>query len=268
MRTSGGAATWETVDLQAVLGSSFVRIIAVDQNNPRGIYLRNQAASYEELVISDDGGTTLVMPVRIMGQLGGFAVLPSGTIVVGGVANVGTAKTGAAFHSRDGGLTFEPWPNPPRVRALAHRGGMLFVAGDNYNDGFALAVSTDEGTTLTPILRYEDVSAVKPCVRAACGTGCDYQVSISVWPASVCDAGRGRRRRADGRRPEGRRRPRLKPGRTGSRDGRRRRRDPTGRAFRRGRLRLRGSGPGFRPSGLGHCGVRAGVAPAAAALER
>ena len=123
-----------------------------------------------------------------MGQLGGFAVLPSGTIVVGGVANVGTTKTGAAFRSRDGGLTFEPWPNPPRVRALAHRDGMLFVAGDNFNDGFALAVSTDEGTTLTPILRYEDVSAVKPCVHAACGTACAYEASITLWPPSVCDA--------------------------------------------------------------------------------
>jgi hypothetical protein len=189
LRTYDGEATWETVDLQPLLGSSFVRIIAVDQTNPRRIYLRNQAASYEELVISDDGGTTLASPIRIMGQLGGFAVLPSGTIVVGGVANVGTMKTGAAFRSRDGGLTFEPWPNQPRVRALAQRGGMLFVAGDNYNDGFALAVSTDEGTTLTPILHYEDVSAVKPCVHAACGTACDYEVSIGVWSASVCDAG-------------------------------------------------------------------------------
>ena len=187
-RTSDGGATWETVDLQQVVGSNPVRIIAVDRSNPRRIYLRVQAAAYEELAISDDGGTTLVRPVRIMGQLGGFAVLPSGTIVVGGVANVGTMKTGAAFRSRDGGLTFEPWPNPPRVRALAHRDGMLFVAGDNFNDGFALAVSTDEGTTLTPILRYEDVSAVKSCVRAACGTACDYEVSIGVWPSSVCDA--------------------------------------------------------------------------------
>jgi hypothetical protein len=188
LRTFDGATTWETVDLQAVLGSSFVRIIAVDGSDPRRIYLRSQAPSYEELAISDDGGTTLARPVRIMGQLGGFAVLPSGTIVVGGVANVGTMKTGAAFRSRDGGLTFEPWPNPPRVRALAHRDGTLFVAGDNYNDGFALAVSTDEGTTLTPILRYEEVSAVKPCVRAACGVACDYEASISVWPSSVCDA--------------------------------------------------------------------------------
>lgn len=189
LRTYDGEATWETVDLQPVLGSSFVRIIAVDQRNPRRIFLRNQAAAYEELVISDDGGTTLVRPVRVMGQLGGFAVLPSGTIVVGGVANLGTTKTGAAFRSRDGGLTFELWPSQPRVRALAQRGGMLFVAGDNYNDGFALAVSTDEGTTLTPILRYEDVSAVKACVHGACGTACDYQASIGLWPASVCDAG-------------------------------------------------------------------------------
>ena len=190
LRTYDGAATWETVDLQQVVGSSFVRIIAVDPSNPRRIYLRIQAASYEELAISDDGGTTLARPVRIMGQLAGFAVLPSGTIVVGGLTNNGTAKaTGAAFRSRDGGLTFQPWPSPPRVRALAQRGGMLFVAGDNFNDGFALAVSTDEGTTLTPILRYEDVSAVKPCVHAACGTACDYEVSITLWPASVCDAG-------------------------------------------------------------------------------
>ena len=170
-----------------------------------------------------------------MGQLGGFAVLPSGTIVVGGVANVGTTKTGAAFRSRDGGLTFEPWPNPPRVRALAHRDGTLFVAGDNYNDGFALAASTDEGTTLTPILRYEDVSAVKPCVHAACGTACDYEVSITLWPSSVCDAGAagGDAGLMDaGRRTPGRRTPgRLKPGRAGRRDGRRRRRiRPAGRS--------------------------------------
>ncbi len=188
MRTFDGGATWETIDLQQVVGSNPVRIIAVDRSNPRRLYLRVQAAAYEDLAISDDGGTTLMRPVRIMGQMGGFAVLPSGTIVVGGVANVGTTKTGAAFRSRDGGLTFEPWPNPPRVRALAHRDGMLFVAGDNFNDGFALAVSTDEGTTLTPILRYEDVSAVKPCVHAACGTACAYEASITLWPPSVCDA--------------------------------------------------------------------------------
>lgn len=187
-RTFDGAATWETIDLEPMIGASFVRIIAVDRHDPRRIFLRIQGSGYEELAISDDAGTTLASPLHVVGQLGGFAVLPSGTIVVGGVMNEGSTRRGIAFGSLDGGLTFEAWPTAPRVRALAQRDGALFIAGDDASDGFALAVSGDEGATLTPLMSYRDVAAIKPCVTAACVANCRYESSLGLWPPSVCGA--------------------------------------------------------------------------------
>jgi hypothetical protein len=114
--------------------------------------------------------------------------LPSGTLVVGGRVVVNGTMTGAAFRSRDGGKTFEPWPAAPRVRALAQRDGMLYIAADNTRDGFALAVSPDEGTTITPLMRYADVSAIKACVAQTCGQNCRYEAGLGVWASSTCGA--------------------------------------------------------------------------------
>ena len=124
--------------------------------------------------------------MSVNGLIGGFAILPSGTIVVGGRVVVNGTMTGAAFRSRDGGNTFEPWPNAPRVRALAQRDGLLYVAADNVRDGFALAVSPDEGTAITPVMRYADVSAIKACVGQTCGQSCGYEAGLGVWASSTC----------------------------------------------------------------------------------
>jgi hypothetical protein len=204
LRTTDHGVHWDTVDLEPMVGNRYVRIIAIDRDDPRRLYLRIQGSPDEHLGISNDSGTTLALPVDVNGALGGFAVLPSGTIVVGGVAVRDNVASGISFRSRDRGVTFQALPTSPRVRAFAQRDGTLFAATDNFADGFALATSNDEGTTFAPVMKYADVSAVKDCVRAACETTCLSEVSISIWPRSVCgpDDG-GRDARATGAPPRG-----------------------------------------------------------------
>jgi hypothetical protein len=86
-------------------------------------------------------------------------------------------------------VTFGDWAlSPvPRLRALGERDGTLFLAGDNYMDGWALAASTDEGRTIQPIARYDQVGAVKACVAAVCQELCDEQAGRRIWAPEVCN---------------------------------------------------------------------------------
>ncbi len=65
-----------------------------------------------------------------------------------------------------------------------------------------MAVSTDQGTTFRPLLTFDQVRRVKPCVRDFCHDVCSYLAGLTLWPQQVCgdapdagadaDAGTGR----------------------------------------------------------------------------
>jgi hypothetical protein len=134
---------------------------------------------------------TFATPITLTGgALSAFARLASGTILVAGlVPGEGGTTAGIAWRSDDGGVTFDDWPLTPmpRLRALAERAGTLYLAGDNYMDGWALATSADEGRTVQPLARYDQVGAVKACVAAACQDLCDEQAGRKIWPPAVCN---------------------------------------------------------------------------------
>ena len=150
-------------DLVDSLGDNPFQLLGIDPVDPDRIYARILGPSSESLGISEDGGQTFVQPISIPGKLSGFLKLASGTILVGGTA--GMAAVG--YRSTDDGQTFEPWPEAPRVHALAERNGKLYVAADNYADGYAIAESEDEGRTLRPLAGFGQVGGVKSCVAAA-----------------------------------------------------------------------------------------------------
>jgi MYXO-CTERM domain-containing protein len=183
-------ATWTTVDLDPSVGATSAKIIAVDPENSQRVFLRILGA-VERLGITDDGGKTVRTAVEIKGTMGGFVRLPSGVIIVGGSmpANVGEVAQGAAYRSVDGGATFTRWDNPPRVRGLAQRAGHIYVAGDNFVDGFALAEISEDGKTVKPLMKFEDVRAIKECVRAQCVNDCMRRAQLKLWPETVCGAG-------------------------------------------------------------------------------
>jgi hypothetical protein len=183
-RSTDGGATWTMLDLEPFLGNNQFRIVAVDRQDPRRLFLRVLEPGGESLAVSRDGGETFTSAVDVDGNLTAFVRLASGAVLVGGIVN----SQGVAFRSRDGGDTFEEVPGPPRLRALAERGGRLYAATDNFRDGFAVAVSDDEGKTFQPLLRYDQVAGVKPCVAAACAESCRREAAVGLWSAEICPA--------------------------------------------------------------------------------
>ena len=191
-RSDDAGAHWMTIDLEPSIGARTVRIVAVDPADANVIYLRAIGAGSELLAVSRDGGTTFATPITLPGgALSAFARLASGTVLVAGLlpADAGTTS-GVAWRSSDGGVTFVDWTLAPmpRLRALAERAGTLYLAGSNYTDGWALATSADEGRTLQPIARYDQVSAVKACVAAVCQDLCDEQAGRRIWAPGVCNS--------------------------------------------------------------------------------
>ena len=151
-RSDDAGATWSTFDLEPSIGARTARIIAVDPVDANVVYLRVIGAGAELLAISRDGGMTFTTPITLAGgSLSAFARLASGTVLVAGLLpGDGGTTAGVAWRSGDGGVTFDDWTLAPmpRLRALAERDGTLYLAGSNYSDGWALAVSTDEGRTI------------------------------------------------------------------------------------------------------------------------
>jgi MYXO-CTERM domain-containing protein len=195
VRSTDGGASWTTIDVEAALGPNPFRIVAVDPLDPYVVVLRVLAPGGDALAITHDGGATFVTPVTVPGGvLSAYVQLPSGTWLVAGlvrsVTDGGIVTTGFAWRSQDGGFTFQAWTlaPQPRLLALAEQGGKLYLAGMNYADGWAVAVSTDEGETIQPLATYDRVSAIKACVMDACQASCDNQAGVKIWAPEICTA--------------------------------------------------------------------------------
>ena len=185
LRSDDSGEHWEVAaNLVQSLGESPFELLAIDPMDENTLYVRVLGASAETLAITRDGGLSFVKSVSIPGKLKAFLKLASGTILVGGTA--GTAAIG--YRSQDGAQTFEPWPEAPRVHALAERNGKLYVAGENFWDGYAIAESDDEGAHLRPLTGFNQVQGVKSCASDLCAESCAYYAGINLWPEAVCAA--------------------------------------------------------------------------------
>jgi hypothetical protein len=183
LRSRDSGEHWEVAaDLVDSLGENPFELLAIDPSDEDKLYVRILGASAETLAISEDGGLSFVQSVSIPGKLKAFLKLASGTILVGGTA--GTEALG--YRSTDGGKTFEPWQQAPHVHALAERNGKLYVAAENFSDGYAIAESDDEGAHLRPLTGFRQVQSVKSCARESCAEACSYYAGITLWPEAVC----------------------------------------------------------------------------------
>ena len=194
-RSTDGGANWTPTPLTGAVGAAIVRILAVDPQDSDVVYLRVIAADGDAVAITRNGGATVSVPVTFArGQLSAFARLSSGTVLVGALIATDAGGTdGVAVRSTDGGTSFQPWttlPAPTHLVGLAERvesgRPRLYLSGKNYSDGWALAVSDDEGATLTKLLTYDQVKGIKPCVRQICQDTCNFENMQGIWDLSVC----------------------------------------------------------------------------------
>jgi len=187
-RTGDGGATWETIDLEPMLGPARVTIAAVDASDANRIYLRvsgtgSDGRSVDGIAVSPDGGRTFAQPVKLSGgKLMTFIARAGGTVLVTGLLGA----TVVGYRSLDAGATFASWRPGLHPRGFGERGGTLFAATDDAADGFALASSEDDGDTWTPRLRFGQVEAIRSCSQQACADDCWQKAIIELWPTAVC----------------------------------------------------------------------------------
>jgi hypothetical protein len=192
-RSGDGGATWTKTDLSPMVGLGVVRIIAVEPDDPNVVLLRVLGADGQSFAIARDGGTTVTTTLSIGGTFTSYVRLPDGTRLLG--ALVDSSTTPALYRSRDGGASFAAVDHPPAVRALSQRGGLVYAATDNFGDGYALGVSSDQGTTWQAVMSYGQVQAILGCVRddAQCRATCDALAgqgtsASAIWDPGVCTA--------------------------------------------------------------------------------
>ena len=47
-------------------------------------------------------------------------------------------------------------------------------------------MSEDEGATLTPLMTYDQVKGMKPCVQQVCLDTCNFEEMQAIWTSAVC----------------------------------------------------------------------------------
>ena len=148
-------------------------ISAIDPKNDAHLVVRTLAPGGSDIAISDDGGKTFVKTFHSPTLLYGFAKSEDGkTLVVGS----GDPNDGVTV-SKDGGKTWTP-SSKTSVRCLGMVGSTLYACSTPYRpDGFAVASSTDLGTTFTALNTFAEIAGPVEC-DAGEGAAC-----ASLWPA-------------------------------------------------------------------------------------
>jgi MYXO-CTERM domain-containing protein len=188
LRSGDGGQTFAELDVSAAVGNRVVRIAAVDPVDPDKLYLRltGTGGSDDAIAVSADAGANVTVTLMAGGLLTALIPRGNGEILVSALDLVG----GTLYRSTDGGAAFSPLPATLGIRAMAERGGTLYVAADDVADGFALGASIDGGATFEPVLRFDQVSGVRRCgtLATACAATCEMLVRLQTFAASACPA--------------------------------------------------------------------------------
>ncbi len=186
-KSTDGGATWQLRDLSAALGAGVrsIGLIAIDPEDAARVYLRVADASGERLAITGDAGVTTSSPLALpAGVLSAFVRTPSGVILVAGKVELGPVM----YRSTDGAATFQMLPVPPTLRGMAARGSLIYGASDTQVESSGAFVSKDQGASWQPLLSFDAIQAIDPCVKVLCYDDCQLRAGLGQWSSDMCDA--------------------------------------------------------------------------------
>lgn len=176
-------------------------LAAVDPKDPNRVLLRRLHTTGSDLVLTKDAGKTFKVVLSMKSGMLGFAKAPDGKTYW---AASGLAEHGI-FRSTDRGEHFDLVSHHGVICMRWTPGDRLFACENPFTLGApAIALSTDEGKTMTPIATFADVQGPVACPggvdagAAICGASWD-EARAAVLPrdagAGASDAG-GRARDA------------------------------------------------------------------------
>ncbi|HUB07631.1 MAG TPA: MYXO-CTERM sorting domain-containing protein [Myxococcales bacterium] len=200
-----GGATWspelEHPELAQALGSLLgdagpgadgasnprISLVAVDPADCGTVYLRLTTPAGEGLAVSHDRGATLQLVFTLQGgaSISGVAVGADGTTFVAtGCSPARDCPDHGLWAASPGNSSFQR-VSPIDATCLGVRGDRLYACGDDGTDGFALGVSTDDGKTFMPVVRFSGIDGIATCPGSPLGEACEQ-----AWcgPAGLAEA--------------------------------------------------------------------------------
>lgn len=182
-RSDDGGRTW-TTSSPALADLTELWLSGVSPADPDTVFVRAPRGLGTALLRSRDAGRSFTEVAATTGPMLGFALSDDGATVWYGSA------TGGLWRSLDGGGRFER-VSPTPVLCLRAQGPWLYVCSEWATAGWALARSMDQGRTLTPLLRFSELTGPAPCPPSEAQSACeDRWISLApqLSPARV-DAG-------------------------------------------------------------------------------
>ena len=186
MRSRDRGASWTMLPIESSVGKQLPRILAVDADDARRVYLRLSNGKDQLGIYDDDTGKVDVV-LSLPGFMTAFLRRADGALLVAG-------DDGSIFASQPGGKSFVQLASSPHLRGLGERAGTLYAATDVSQDDFAVAASTDDGATWKPLLRFTDIAGLRQCgtIPATCAAAWDAiqpGIAMPLAPRPVPDTG-------------------------------------------------------------------------------
>jgi photosystem II stability/assembly factor-like uncharacterized protein len=180
-RSDDGGASWTVFTPEPAVPT--LGIIAIHPGDPQRLHFRVVTDAGDALVVTSDGGKTVHTALAAGRVLSSFVRLANGHLLVGWL----DLDQGLLFRSTDDGASFAPLPPALHPRSLAERDGRVYAATDWLTDGYALAVSEDEGTRWKRVMAFSDVTGPAcPGAGATCNASCRDLVARNVFGSAVC----------------------------------------------------------------------------------
>ncbi len=175
-----GGTTWEQRDFEFEEGDTNLFVLGVDPSDSQRIYLRTRgdqstSAPFDRLVVSEDGGETFEMLLRVR-SLDGFVFDDDGNaFVAAGWPPDDITERERGLWTIPAGGTLTQVNDEISAGCLTFARGALYLCGDEVRDGFSLARSTDGGESFEPIMKITDLAGPISCgPETSVGTDCDF----------------------------------------------------------------------------------------------
>jgi len=188
LRSDDQGVTWVSNELTASIGADQLLLMAVDPQDATKSYLRLiDGLGSEALALATDGGAQASVSLSLDAGafLSAFLRREDGSLVACQRGFNGGSP--GCFRSTDNGGTFSSFLPAFHIRALAERDGGLYLAGDNYNDGFAVGALQPDGG-VEPLLHFNGICGLVQCgnIPTLCAPWWVTQQNILAIPPSVC----------------------------------------------------------------------------------
>jgi hypothetical protein len=182
LKSTDRGGHWTSITLPAS-GQTEPRILAIDPEDAKTVYLRLFNGTTDSIVITRDGGQTFEPPFSVPGAFTAFLRAGDGALYAGMI-------DGTLYARPPGKASFEKRLGP-HFRCLGQRPGTsrIYACGDMFLDGFSFGKSDDGGLTFQKIMSFTELLGPLTCSTVSTSCAAHWQRIQQVLAIGATDAG-------------------------------------------------------------------------------